>query len=146
MIRMFVWQEFLLPLHLGVLACTAIFVFLADHQGYLWFSGKKQVLEMRTLRRYHYAVLIGLLCMIAIGATMAWPVQNYLLQNPAFYIKMTFVATLFLNSFVIWKFIPISTTRAYATLSLREKIPLFVSSGISALCWVGAATTAFFLF
>lgn len=143
---MFVWQELLLPAHLTVLACTAVFVLLADHQGYLWFSGKKQVLEMRILRRYHYAVLVGLLLMISIGLLMAWPVMNYLLSTPAFYIKMTFVATLFLNSFVIWKFLPISTTRAFATLTFREKVPLFISGAVSGLCWVGAATAAFFLF
>ena len=143
---MFVWQELLLPLHLTTLTVTGIFVLLADHQGYLWFVGKKQTLEIRTLRRYHYAVLAGLFLMIASGATMAWPVMHYLLGTSAFYIKMTFVVTLFLNSFVIWKFLPVSTTRAFATLSFKEKIPLFVSGGISMLCWVGAATTAFFLF
>lgn len=83
--------------------------------------------------------------MITTGLIMFWPMHTFLLTEGVFQLKMMFVAILIINSFAIGKLIRVATTRPFATLSTREKIPLFVSGGLSTIAWIGAATLAFFL-
>ncbi|MFA5131873.1 MAG: hypothetical protein WC444_00940 [Candidatus Paceibacterota bacterium] len=138
-------EEIFLPLHFIALAFVAWNVFHADHMGFNWIQGKVEKLDARTVEKYHKRTWIGLLLMIGTGVALFWPEREFLLARPQFYIKMAFVATLFLNSFAIGNLKEKSTTRAYASLSVRERIPLFLSGALSTISWLGAAVMALFL-
>ena len=84
--------------------------------------------------------------MIVTGFALFWPTRHFLLTRPQFYVKMAFVVTLLANSFVIGKLKDTSTTRPCASLSTREKIPLFISGAVSTVSWLMATAAAFFLF
>lgn len=139
-------SELILPIHLLILALTAVGIVLADHEGYSWITGKKQLLEWNKVFKLHLWVGFGLIGMIITGGLMFWPMRDYLLHNSlAFLIKMAFVAILIGNSFLIGEMVKVSTKRTYASLSRAEKLPFFVSGGLSTLSWLGAAAAAFFL-
>lgn len=138
-------SEIFLPLHLLALAFVAWNVVLADHMGFNWMRGKDQVLDEKRVRKYHIRTWIGLLLMIVTGFTMFWPMREFLLTRPQFYVKMGFVLALFLNSFAIGRLSKISTEKTFASLSTKEKIPLMISGGISTISWLGAVLGGFFL-
>lgn len=138
-------DNFILPAHLLILAFVAWNTFHADHLGLKWIQGKLPVLSESLVKKYHDRVWFGLIGMILTGFLMFWPMREYLLSRPQFYIKMFFVLALVANGFVIGRLQKISTSKTFAELSVREKLPLFISGGVSTLGWVGAATTAFFL-
>jgi hypothetical protein len=133
------------PFHIATLTFVAWNVLQADHMGFSWMRGKVALLDKDEVRKFHVRVSIGLGLMILSGLTLFWPMREYLLDRPQFYMKMTFVLGLIVNSFVISKFSSIPTTRTFASLSFNEKLPMLISGGISTLCWFGAATFAFFL-
>jgi hypothetical protein len=140
-------SDYLLPLHLTILGFTAVGILLADHQGFLWLSGKKPVLDKKYITKLHYWVALGLCGMIVTGFSMFWPLRDYLLNySLPFLFKMFFVALLIANSFVIGAGFKVSSTRTYASLSTKEKLPLLLSGAISGASWIAAATLAFFLF
>ncbi len=138
-------SEIFLPLHLISLTFVAWNVVLADHMGFNWIRGKEQTLDAQKVQKYHVRTWIGLLLMIATGLTLFWPMREFLLTRPQFYVKMGFVLALFLNSFAIGKLSKISTEKTFASLSTKEKIPLMISGAISTISWVGAVIMALFL-
>lgn len=139
--------EYLLPAHLTILAITAVGIFLADHEAFLWLRGKKQVLSKKKLLVLHNSVLLGLIGMITTGGLMFWPLREYLLANSlAFLIKMGFVAILIGNSFLIGSMLKVSSAKTYASLTSAEKFPLFASGILSTISWIGAGICALFLF
>lgn len=83
--------------------------------------------------------------MITTGLTLFWPMKEYLLTLPQFYIKMAFVATLICNGFVVGRLQKKASTRTFSSLSPRERTPLFISGAVSTLSWIGAIIAAFFL-
>jgi len=137
-------SDIVLPIHLILLALTAICVVLADVYGLAWILGKKQLLNEKTVLRLHYAVTIGLTGMIATGILLFWPVREYLTnQSNSFLPKMIFVLALVINSFVIEKHIRVTTTKKFVDVSAKEKRVLFISGAISLVGWVGAFFSAF---
>jgi hypothetical protein len=58
---------------------------------------------------------------------------------------MAFVATLVINSFIIGFLQETAITRSYASLSFKEKVPLFVSGAVSTACWILTAAAGFYL-
>lgn len=138
-------SEILFPLHILSLLFVAWNIFHADHMGFNWIRGKVSTLDEATVKKYHNRTWIGLLLMIFTGLLMFWPMREYLLTRPQFFIKMAFVITLFCNSFVIGILSKTSTTKSYSSLSTKEKIPLIISGAVSTISWLGAFGMAFFL-
>ena len=138
-------QYILLSLHLTSLAFVIYNVILADHLGFTWIRGKSQTLPEDKIKKYHKRVWIGLILMIVTGFTMFWPMREFLLSRPQFYVKMLFVAGLLINSFAIGKLSLLPITRTFASLSTKEKVPLLISGAVSTLCWLGAIAGGFYL-
>lgn len=133
------------PLHFIVLGFTAWNVVLADHMGFTWIQGKAKTLNANNVKKYHYRVWTGLGLMILTGFFLFWPLREFLLTRTQFYVKMAFVTTLFINSFIIGYLKETAITKTYASLSLKEKLPFFISGALSTACWILAATAAFYL-
>ena len=139
--------EIVLPIHLTVLGVTVLGILIADHEAFLWIRGKKPVLEFKKIFRLHIWVGIGLIGMIITGFLMFWPAHTYLLtKSPAFLGKMFFVALLVGNSFFLGEMLKISTKRTFASLTPKEKRPMYISGALSTISWVSAATLAFFIY
>ncbi len=143
MIVLFGFPIFLIYIHLTTLALIAGLVVFADHQAWLWMRGEKETLSSNIMKRIHYATWTGLLIMIGTGIAIALPLKDFLLTNTAFFFKMFFVSALVLNAVVIGFLMKVATERAFASLSLRERIPLLVSGGVSTAGWIGAVVSAF---
>ena len=139
-------RDIALYTHITSLCLAVCGIVFADHLGFAWVRGKKQTLESRTLIRTHWFVGIGLGLMVGSGSVLFWNSKDYLLTDPAFYIKMSFVLALIINSFIIEKFMQVATVASYATLTPAQKKPLIISGGMSTVSWLGAGITAFFLF
>ena len=133
-------------IHIASLCFAGLGIFYADHLALDWLRGKKGTLRQRHLLRAHHWVSFALFFLIGSGLFLFWPSRDYLLAQPAFWIKMSFISALIINSFVIERLMHTATSRPFSTLSFKEKAPLFLSGAVSMTCWVGAATTAFFLF
>jgi hypothetical protein len=138
-------EDIIFPLHIGSLVFAVTGILLADHSAFNWISGRNPTLDRAKLLKYHYWVLSGLSLMIITGLTLFWPERDYLLQNPAFYVKMFFVVSIILNSFFIGKLMNTAVVKTYAELGFRERLPLMVSGAVSAVGWLGAFVSAFFL-
>jgi hypothetical protein len=138
-------EKILLPLHFIVLGFTAWNVVLADHMGFSWIRGKVKTLDAREVKKYHYRVWTGLVLMIVTGFFLFWPLREFLLTRTQFYVKMAFVAALVINSFVIGFLQETSITKTYASLTFKEKLPLFISGAVSTVCWILTAAAGFYL-
>jgi len=138
-------QAIILPIHLSILAATLVGIALADHAAFDWFRGKKEILNIKILRRYHWWIIVGLAGMIVTGVLMAYPARDYFLGDPLFLVKMGLVGVLIVNSFVIGSIMRVASLRPYASLLVREKIPLFASGAASAVGWAGAILAALFM-
>ena len=136
---------YVLPLHILFAVVAVATVVVADLHALGWVAGKFTVLPERRLIALHDIVYGGLLGLIVTGVLMFWPLSSYLLTQPAFLIKMGFVLALIINSVVISRHMPLAFTRSFSSLTFRERLPLFISGGISAISWVGALTAAQFL-
>jgi hypothetical protein len=64
---------------------------------------------------------------------------------PQFAMKMGFVLVIVLNSFIIGQLIKIPTTKTFASLTTKEKIPLYLSGLLSFASWGGAIIAAMFI-
>jgi hypothetical protein len=138
-------ETIILPLHLLSLIFVFWNVFHADHMGFTWIRGSKQLLDANIIKKYHYRTLVGLALMIITGLSLFWPIQEFLLARPQFYVKMGFVLALIINSFVIGSLSKIATSKSFASLTTKEKIPLVISGAVSTVSWLGAFIMAFFL-
>lgn len=135
----------ILPLHIISLIYVAWNVVHADHMGFNWIRSKVVTLNESTIKKYHHGSFIGLGLMIFTGLILFWPMREFLLTRPQFYAKMGFVTALFINGFVIGHLSKVSTSKSFASLTLGEKIPLFISGGVSTISWIGATIAALFL-
>jgi hypothetical protein len=138
-------EQIFLPLHLLSLVYVAWNIFHADHMGFNWISGKAQTLNASEVTKYHKGSWIGLGLMILTGLFLFYPLREFLLTRPQFYVKMAFVITLICNGLVIGKLQHIAIEKPFASLSNSQKLPLFISGVVSTLSWLGAAAAAFFL-
>ncbi len=134
-----------LPLHLLSLSYVLITAYKADHIGFLWLRGKIDKVNGPTVQRYHRHMWIGLCLMLVTGFVLFYPLRNYLLARPQFYIKMSFVAILILNGFAIGKLEHIAVNHPFKELSKEERTPIYISAALSTIGWLGAITMAFFL-
>lgn len=133
-----------LTLHLFTLAVTALAILYADHQGFLYFRGRKHTLSREFVVWSHRLVWVGLLLMIFSGGMMAYPAWEYYVTEPAFLVKMFFVVTLVINAFAIGKLSHVAVRSPFAELSKREKTQLLLSGALSGICWLGAAILGYF--
>lgn len=138
-------SDILLPLHLLTLAFVVWTIIQADMLGMSWISGKKSTLNETIVKKHHRNTWIGLVGMIITGLFIFWPMREYLIHRPQFWVKMAFVATLVVNGFVIGRLQNLTIQKSYKELSHKEKVPLYVSAIASSLSWLGAAVGAFFL-
>ncbi len=138
-------ETIFLPLHLISLLYVAWNIVHADHMGFNWMRGKVDKLNDSEVKKYHHGSFIGLGLMIVTGIVLFWPMREFLLSRPQFYVKMGFVLALTINGVVIGYLSKISTTKTFSSLTLREKIPLFISGTVSTLSWIGAALGGLFL-
>ena len=83
--------------------------------------------------------------MIITGLFLFYPMREFLLSRPQFYIKMGFVLALCINSVAIGYFSKIPTKKTFASLSNKEKLPLFISGALSTISWIGAALAGLYL-
>jgi hypothetical protein len=130
--------------HLTTLAITAIMILYSDHQGYLYFRGKKETLSLWFVTWSHRIVWSGLIGMILSGFFLVLPGWNYYLEYPLFYVKMGFVLVLCVNGLAIGKLSQLTTERAFHELPPELKKTLLVSGALSFSGWVGAAVIGFF--
>jgi|GEM_PF-851262 len=135
-------MNYLLPLHIGILALTAIVALYSDHLGFQYLRGKRPFLDEGRMRRLHHLVWAGLVGMMATGFLMFWPAREAYLSYTPFLSKMGFVAVLVLNAFFIGKLIPISGHTPFAQLSPENKTKLLVAGALSSIGWIGAGGTA----
>jgi len=138
-------SDIILPFHLLILGFITWNVLRADHLGLNWIKGTVKILDAQEVKKYHYSISVGLGLMVVTGLTMFWPLREYLLTRPQFYVKMAFVTTLIINSFVIGSLQKKATTRTFSSLSFKEKRALFITGGISSACWVLTALAGFYL-
>ncbi len=135
----------LLPIHITILGFTLWNVLKADHLGFNWILGKVKILEVGEVKKYHYRIIIGLGLMILSGVLMFWPMREFLLSRPQFYVKMIFVITLVINSIAISYVQKTACSKTFKSLSLSEKLPLFISGGLSTVAWLGAICGGLYL-
>ncbi len=132
--------------HLTILFITGFFIVVSDYAAFKWVTGKVQTLNLVSLKRNHWAVGIGLTLMILTGSFMAFGGSGdrmaELFANPAFWVKMSFVALLIINSFVIGAHLKTPAERPFASLTAKEKWPLYISGAVSTFAWVGAIVCA----
>jgi hypothetical protein len=134
----------LVSLHLLTLALTAIVILYSDHQGFLYFRGKKQILSKTFLEWSHTLVWIGLLLMITTGVLLTIPSWTYRLQDPIFFVKLGFVLILVVNAFAIGTLARKASETPFAALSKDEQRVLLLSGSLSFSGWVGAFVIGMF--
>ncbi|MEK7613662.1 MAG: hypothetical protein AAB439_02185 [Patescibacteria group bacterium] len=143
MINLFGFSIFLIHIHVTTLALLLCAVAFADHEAFAWLRGKKETLSKKILMRVHLFTWAGLLVMVTTGVQMALPLADFLVTNVAFYFKMFFVSALIINAVVIGFLLNVAAERSFASLSRKERIPLFISGGVSTVSWIGAIVSAF---
>lgn len=132
-------------LHLAILLITAVVILYSDHEGFAYFREKKLTLSKQFVAWSHRLVWAGLLGMLLTGVVLVFPSWEYWLQDPAFYVKMGFVLTLFINAFFIGKLSHVATETPFSLLEQHERQTLLVSGALSAIGWIGAACMGFFV-
>ncbi len=130
-------------IHLGILALTVLIILFSDHLGWQYFRGTRLVLPHTLIARLHTAIWFGLGGMIVSGVILALPRMEYLRDEPAFYIKLTFVLILIFSAWVIGRISRVATERSFAELTREEKQLLIVSGSASVISWVGATVIGF---
>ncbi|HVZ75881.1 MAG TPA: hypothetical protein VG934_01255 [Candidatus Paceibacterota bacterium] len=133
-------------LHLAALAVAACGLLYADKIGLSWMRGRTETVPSRTLLVLHEVVSVALIVLILTGLYLFWPLREYLLHQRLFYIKMSFVALLVVNSIAIDNLMHTAAHTPFRDLPARLRTGLFVSGGLSFLCWVGAGLAALLLF
>lgn len=135
----------MVALHVLSIFITGLAVLYSDEQGLSWMLGKKKVLSAKRVAVLHAIVGVGLALIILTGGLMVIKGLPYYLHKPVFLIKMAFVFALIVNAFVIEHISKIASQKSFAELTPRERTPLFISGGVSVLCWLGALVCGFLL-
>lgn len=131
-------------LHLTILTLTALVIFYSDHQGFLYFTGKKERLSAQFITWSHRLVWAGLLGMITTGVFLTIPRWMFLFQEPAFYVKLMLVGVLIVNAFAISELSAHATEVPFKELAKEKQRVLLVSGALSATGWIGAAIIGLF--
>lgn len=125
-----------LNIHIASMIITIAIVLVADTMGLLWWRGKVAILPALAMKTLHWMVFVGLVVSITTGALMASTGLSYLFSQPAFVIKLGFVLTLLINSFVIHRHLSLATTQSYYDLPDKSKRTLILSGAISTTSWI----------
>lgn len=132
-------------LHGSIFLFVAAAIIYVDHQGYLYFRGKKELLSKQFITWSHRLIWIGLLLMVSTGAILASSAIEYYIQQLEFQLKMAFVLVLVINAFAIGSLSKLAATVPFAQLSRRQQHTLMLSGALSFMGWVGAASIGFFI-
>jgi uncharacterized membrane protein len=136
-----------LAAHFAGMVLALIFIIRADHSAFSWVRGKTPTLDPAKVRYYHRGVWAALIVLILSGAYLAFPLAEWLVvENRMFQAKLLFVLALVMNSFMIGSLGHIATTKTFAELSTRERLPLFIAGAISITCWLGSFAAGLMLF
>jgi hypothetical protein len=133
---------YIFPVHVTVAISIVGLILYTDSYAFSWLTGKRETLEPSKLLALHRLMWTGLITMIITGGLMFYPYREYLLSHPPFLLKAGFVVTLVVNAFFIGKLMHTATLRPFVNLNAKEKLPLFVSGGVSTLAWAGAIIMA----
>lgn len=134
----------LTTLHLISLIVTAPVILYADHMGFQYLTGRVQTIGARKVEWTHRLVTDGIILLIVTGVLITIPMWAIMLENPLFYAKLAFVATLVLNGLFIGQLMNKATATPFANLSAEEKRFLLVSGAVSAAGWVATILIGFF--
>jgi len=127
-------------IHLIIVIGTGLLVLFADEQAAAWVLGREQTIPAGRIRFLHHSVATGLALLLLTGGYLYWrAVPAYLTLTP-FIVKMVAVGALILNTWAIDSFGSIATTRTFASLTHKERLPLMISGAISFIGWVTAIT------
>jgi hypothetical protein len=125
-------------IHLIIAIGTGLMVLYADEQALAWVLGKKDVMSSGRVHFLHRAVTVGLTLLLLTGGYMyAQAAPAYLTLRP-FLVKMVVIAAVIINTYAINRFSNVALTKSFASLSQKEKLPLFISGGVSFAGWVTA--------
>jgi hypothetical protein len=130
--------------HLISLFLTVGVILVADHHAFEYLRGKRPFLSLRFVQWTHRLVWAGLIGMIVSGAFLAYPLWEYLKNEPAFYVKMGFVLTLCVNAFFIAHLSETATVRSWGELTRDERMLFLLSGSLSVIGWIGSAVIGFF--
>lgn len=133
-------------LHIAALAVAIVTIVLADKQAFSWIRGTRATIEPKASTALHRTMWFALIILIGTGATMAFPMREYLFAEPLYLVKMLFVAILLINAVIIGRLTPIAHTRTFTSLTREEKKPLIASGAISTFAWIATILTALALF
>jgi len=137
---------FLFDIHIASLALAAVGIVVADHSALNWMLGRVDRAHRAAVFSAHWFVSIGLAGLVLSGLALFWPMRQYLLGEPLFWLKMFFVGCLLINSFFVEMLMHRAVKYPFRELPFSQKVPLFISGGVSTLCWLGAGFTALALF
>lgn len=131
-------------LHLISLIITVPFILYSDHLGLKYILGKKETLDLKTTKKLHLAVFIGLALLIVTGAALTIPDLDYYLQEEEFLLKMFFVLTLTINGLFIGKLMKIASQKKFKELTKKQQITLLASGATSGTCWLASFIIGYF--
>lgn len=135
----------LLGIHIGAFLWSVSGIIVADSQGLRWLLGFKQTLSARFLSFWHRFVWVGISTSIVTGFMLFWPMREFLLEDPAFLVKVSLVVMLVINAWFIGSHMTIATTQPFAEVPRRQKVFLLISGAVSVCGWVGVYICAQFL-
>lgn len=139
-------ESIALLVHISTICILIPLIVLADMVALGWLVGKPKRVSRKVMSTFHYLVWVGLFLMMSSGSIMFLSYQTYLLTLPTFYLKMSFVATLVLNGFVIDRHHLVASECEFSALDKSERRPLLISGAVSFLAWCGAAICGLLLF
>lgn len=139
-------EQLVFYIHIACLCVAGVGIAVADHAAFQWLTHKRDVVGKRELVFSHWTVAAGLSGLVLSGLYMFWPMRDYLLGQPLFWLKMAFVAALIVNSFFIEYLMHTASHTPWKHLSFGERVPFIVSGAISTLSWLGAFLVAITLF
>lgn len=125
-------------IHVLFVIISLITVVIADEHALMWMLGKKQTLPAKRVEIFHVVTSLGIAGLLLTGGLMFMDRASYLLSDTTFLVKMGFVGALVINGFFIGAFSKVATTRTFASLSTKERLPLLISGAVSGIGWVGA--------
>lgn len=128
----------LVTIHASIAIATLLAVVYADEQALRWFMGKTETVKASRVKLLHYLVTAGLALLIITGGLLYKDLATIYVSIPTFITKMTMVLALILNTYAIERFSRVALTRSFASLSPRERVPLFISGAVSGGAWATA--------
>ena len=139
-------QDLIFYIHIGSLCVAGLGIVVADHAAFQWLTHRRDVVGRKELQFSHYTVTAGLSGLILSGLYLFWPLRADLLHQPLFLLKMSFVAALVINSFVIEYLMHTAAHTPWRHLSMGERLPFMISGAVSTISWLGAFVVALVLF